>query len=539
MGYGWWSLVPPLVAIGLAIVTRRVIASLLLGSAIGVLILKDWSASWNPLTAVADLLETHLWASLCQPDHIRVFTFTALMGAMIGVIHRMGGMHGVVRSLTPWARTRRSGQMLTWVLGLLIFIDDYANTLLLGNTMRPLTDRLRISREKLAYLVDSTAAPVAGLAVISTWVAGEISYIQTGLNSLDLPGGTVDGFSVFVATIPYRFYVLWALMFVPLVALLGRDFGPMLQAERRALHDALDSSAMPSGDPPAIAADVPHRWYNAVVPVLVTLSVTVWLLLLTGALKASGAHKASGALTADVSGSSLIQFFNNGDSYLALVYGSLAGLLVAVLMAALQGILTFAQSREAAFDGARLVLPALTILWLAWAISGITGEQYLGTGKYLGGLLQSSIDVRWMPTIVFILSSFVAFSTGTSWGTMAILMPIVVGATYRMMEAQTGTTDPYAPLLIASIGSVLAGAIFGDHCSPISDTTVLSSQSSGCNHVAHVWTQLPYALVVAAISILCGTLPVGFGLPVWPLLWVGLVAMILVLRLFGRRPEVA
>ncbi len=529
MDYGWWSLVPPVVAIGLAIATRRVIASLLLGSVIGVLILKDWSANWNPLTAIADLLENHLWASLCDPEHLRVFVFTALMGAMIGVIHRMGGMHGVVRSLAPLARTRRSGQVLTWVLGLLIFIDDYANTLLLGNTMRPLTDRLGISREKLAYLVDSTAAPVAGLAVISTWVAGEISYIQTGFDNLGLPAGTVDCFSVFVATIPYRFYVLWALMFVPLIAILGRDFGPMLRAERKALHPARRTPTGLQSEPDAVADDVPHRWYNAVVPVLVTLGVTVWLLLLTGA------HKLNQPLAIGDSSSSLIEFFNNGNSYLALVYGSLAGLLVAMLMAAGQRLLTFAQSREAAFNGARLVLPALAILWLAWTISGITGKEYLGTGEFLGGLLQNSLDARWMPTIVFVLSSFVAFSTGTSWGTMAILMPIVVGATYRMIENQAGSTDPYAPLLMAAIGSVLSGAIFGDHCSPISDTTVLSSQSSGCNHVAHVWTQLPYALLVAVVAILCGTVPVGFGISVWPLLALGLLVMIVLLRIVGRR----
>ena len=189
MDYGWWSLVPPVVAIvsGDCHATRGRVAAARVGGR--ALILKDWSANWNPFTAVEDLLETHLWTSLCDEDHIRVFAFTALMGAMIGVIHRIGGMHGVVRSLAPLARTRRGGQLLTWLLGLLIFIDDYANSLLLGNTMRPLTDRLRISREKLAYLVDSTAAPVAGLAVISTWVAGEIGYIEAGFESLDLPAG--------------------------------------------------------------------------------------------------------------------------------------------------------------------------------------------------------------------------------------------------------------------------------------------------------------------------------------------------------------
>ncbi len=529
MNYGWWSLLPPIVAIGLAIATRRVVASLLLGSAVGTLILKDWSANWNPFTAVEDLLETHLWTSLCAEDHIRVFAFTACMGAMIGVIHHMGGMHGVVRSLTPLARSRRGGQLLTWVLGLLIFIDDYANTLLLGNTMRPLTDRLQISREKLAYLVDSTAAPVAGLAVISTWVAGEIGYIEAGFQGLDLPPPSVDGFEVFVATIPYRFYVLWALLFVPLIALWGRDFGPMLEAERRVLRAGGRVSSTARVEATDRREDVPQRWYNAVVPILVTLGVTVWLLLITGS------HEVAPEALENFTWRSLIEVFGKGNSYLSLLYGSLAGLFAAMLLAWWQGIMTFAQSRVAAFDGAKLVLPALIILWLAWALSGITNKENLGTGEFLGTLLQQSLHVRWMPTIVFVLSSFVAFSTGTSWGTMGILMPIVVGATFSMLQQQVGSSDPHATILTASIGSVLAGAIFGDHCSPISDTTVLSSQASGCNHVAHVWTQLPYALVVAVVSILFGTLPVGFGISVWPLLAIGSAALIVIVRLFGRR----
>lgn len=531
MDYGWWSVVPPVAAIVLAIASRRVVPSLLIGVAIGSLILKDWSANWNPLTAVGDLMETHLWTSLADEQHLRVFVFTALMGAMIGVIHRCGGMQGAVNSLAPLARSRRGGQLMTWMLGLLIFIDDYANSLLLGNTMRPLTDRLRISREKLAYLVDSTAAPVSGLAVISTWVAGEIGYIESGFQSLDLPQPGVDGFGIFVATIPYRFYVLFALAFVPLVAWLGRDFGPMLAAERNewkkresAAHaESPAASSSPSGPP--------QRWYNAVVPILITLGVTIWLLILTGA-QAVDSRQA-----AELSWRGVVQVFGNGDSYLALVYGSLAGLLSAMLLARTQRLLSGRELRTAAFDGARLVIPALTILWLAWALSGITGKEHLGTGQYLGGLLQQSVDVRWMPTIVFVLSSFVAFSTGTSWGTMGILMPIVVSATYRMMESQIGTANPYDTLLIASIGSVLAGAIFGDHCSPISDTTVLSSQASGCNHVAHVWTQLPYALVVAIVSMGAGTIPAGFGVPVWPLLAVGIGSLAVLLFVFGKRVE--
>ena len=532
MNYGWWSIVPPIVAITLAIATRRVVASLLLGSVVGAVILKDWDTSWNALTILEDLCENHLWKNLCDPDHLRVFVFTSMMGAMIGVIHRTGGMQGVVDSLAPLARTRRGGHLLTWFLGLLIFIDDYANSLLLGNTMRPLTDRLRISREKLAYLVDSTAAPVAGLALISTWVAGEIGFIEAGFKSLNLPAGTVDGFSVFVATIPYRFYVLLALLFVPMVGLMGRDFGPMLRAERNTLRcrneleEASDLAAIPN-------KEKSKRWLNAVVPIVVTLVVTVGLLLLTG-------YRETPTASAELSSwRRAIQVFGAGDSYLALMYGSGAGMLAAMLMGRAQKILTFAETRAAAFHGATLVLPALIILWLAWTLSGITDKDHLGTGVFLGSQLQEAIDVRWMPTIVFVLSSLVAFSTGTSWGTMGILMPIVVDSTYRMMQAQSGVDDPYSPVLIASVGSVLAGAIFGDHCSPISDTTVLSSQASSCNHVAHVWTQLPYALLVAAVSIFLGTIPVGFGVSVWPLLGIGIVALAIALRLLGRRAEIA
>ncbi len=536
MQYGWLSLLPPIVAIGLAIATRRVLASLLLGIAVGCLILKDWSVSWNPLTAVADMLESRLWVSLSAPSHLRVFTFTALMGAMIGVIHKCGGMRGVVNVLAPLARSRRGGQIMTWVLGLVIFIDDYANSLLLGNTMQPLTDRLHISREKLAYLVDSTAAPVSGLAVISTWVAGEIGYIESGFTNLKLEHGPVDGFGIFIATIPYRFYVLWALLLVPLIGWLGRDFGPMLKAERREwLRGQRGESYATHQHAPTDddTAPIPERWFNAVIPIVVTLVVTVWLLVVTGRNKMA-------PTTEELSvWQMLIQVFGKGDSYLSLVYGSLAGLVSAIVLGMGQKLHTFDELRAAAWRGAQLVIPALAILWLAWALSDITGKENLGTGEYLGSLLQQRIDIRWMPTMVFILASIVAFSTGTSWGTMGILMPIVVGATYRMMQQQVGGVDPNDPLMIASIGSVLAGAIFGDHCSPISDTTVLSSQASGCNHVAHVWTQMPYALLVAAVSIVCGTLPAGYGAPAWACLLSGSIVLAILLLVLGRRVEVA
>ena len=515
--FGWLSLIPPLVAILLAIATRRVVGALLAGVYIGSLILTDG----NPIKALEIACEGHLWPSILDPDHLRVFAFTAIMGAMVGVMQRAGGFLAIVQGLTPFARTRRDGQLIVWGLGLILFFDDYANSLLLGNTMRPLIDRLKISRAKLAYLVDSTAAPVSGLALVSTWVAGEIGFIQQGFSNVEL-AESVDGLQVFIATIPYRFYVLWSLLFVPMVALAGRDLGAMWQAEQAA---AAAGSAPPSEFPGTDSTTDAH-WWDAVLPIFAVVGVTIWLIVETG----------SRALEAEsVSDPSWLQTFGRGNSYLALMYGASAGLATAILIALGRRTLSFAQVKSSAMSGAQQVAPALVILWLAWTLSGLTGEPHLGTGRYLADVLQGAVDVRWMPTVVFVLASLVAFATGTSWGTMGILMPLVIAATFAMLTEQGNQIGPNEPLLVAAIGSVLAGAIFGDHCSPISDTTVLSSQASGCNHIEHVRTQMPYALLVAAVSVVFGTLPVGFGFSPWVLLPIGVVALFVALQLLGRR----
>lgn len=523
--FGCLSLLPPLVAIALAITTRKVIISLAAGIGTGLVLVasetpmdandSSWQYAFRCVKTFAVELDSHLWRSLSNSDHLRVFAFTLLMGAMVGVMRKSGGMEAIVRSIAPLARSRRGGQLTVWLLGLIVFFDDYANTLLLGNTMRPLADRLRISREKLAYLVDATAAPVSGLALISTWVATEISYVQTGLDDVQL-ADQPTAFAVFVATIPYRFYVLWALVLVPLVGLLGRDFGPMLRAERQALAKPRAAEDESRGEP--------AHWANALFPVLTVVAVTVVLILVTGAASLDGAAP------------TLMNVFGKGDSYVALVYGSLMGLLVAMLLPRMNTCLTWPDIQQAAGNGAKQVSVALVILWLAWALSGLTESEYLGTGAYLGELLRDGLDPRFLPTLVFVLASVVAFSTGTSWGTMGILTPLVVSVSAQLLSAGGSPVVSTNPILVASIGSVLAGAIFGDHCSPISDTTVLSSQASGCKHVAHVRTQLPYALTVGGLSVICGTLPIGFGVSVWVLLPLGVIALVVCLLLIGREP---
>ena len=568
---GWLCVLPPLLTIVLAIVSQRVVVSLVLGIMLGVGLMQtlppqapqpdvdaqtalqppiqaapsddNYQAEPPSGTAVApavklssnwlarflySLCEEHLWKSLVDEDHLRVFAFTSLLGMQVALIHRAGGMQGIVALAMPLARSRRGGQVLTWFLGMVIFIDDYANTLLLGSTMRPLTDRLKISREKLAYLVDSTAAPVSGLALVSTWVATEISTMQIGYvdAGIDIGG---DTFGIFVQTIPGRFYVLYTLLFVLLCGLMCRDFGPMLTAERRAQRKPLDAPAMDD----SLQSDAPPRALNAIAPIVITVVVVAWLLIVTGRQKL-GMGEPLPTTIQDWG-----KLIGQGDTYVSLLYGALAGLVSIMLLIRVQKCVRLDGIRAGLVEGFLHILPAMVILWLAWTLSRLTGNDQLRTGAYVAAqLTELDVAVGWMPTIVFLLSSGIAFSTGTSWGTMAIVMPIVIPLVFGLLKSQLGIAPPADHyILIASIGSVLAGAIFGDHCSPISDTTILSSRSSSCDHIAHVRTQMPYALTVGLVSIVFGTIPAGFGVSSWLILPVGAISLVVILWLVGRRVD--
>lgn len=549
--FGWLSIAPPVAAIVLAIVTRRVLLSLFLGLAVGSLILKGG----NPVAATIDLLEDQLWQTVIQPDKLRVFAFSMMLSAMIGVIQVAGGMRGMVEWLTPWARSRRSGQIVVWLLGMLVFFDDYANCLLVGGSMRPSCDKLRISREKLAFLVDATAAPVAGVALVSTWIAIELDYIRDGIQNLEpaLAAG-LNPFELFVACIPYRFYVIQMLLFVPLTAMLKRDFGPMLAAEQRAVdgkipHWASDEfTADPYDDGQGIHTS---HWSIAVVPLLVTCIGSLWLIYATGAARIAE------------SGEELTGFarfraaFGSGNSSVALYYGGLVGLLVAVALGRWWAGIAAKRLAWAAGMGAKMVLPALLILILAGTMSRMTGNrsvagnvstqayefagERLYTGDYLKGLLVSVSEntdrdlTAWLPSVVFVLASVIAFCTGTSYGTMGILVPMVIPLAAALYGATTPEQLSANPVFLCAMGSVLAGAIFGDHCSPISDTTILSALAGGCDHMAHVNTQLPYAVAVAGVAVFGGTVLVGMGVSVWLLLPLQTAALVGVLLVVGRQ----
>jgi Na+/H+ antiporter NhaC len=383
--------------------------------------------------------------------------------------------------------------------------------------MRPMTDRLRISREKLAFLVDATAAPVSSLALISSWIAVEVGYIEDQLLHLGIER---DAYLTFIETIPYRFYPLLMLFFVAWVAVRGRDFGPMLVAERRAVHDGLP---MRPGSSPAsnfhdeeVPEDVVGRPMNAVVPVLVVVVIAAVGIYVDGRAKvvASGIDP------------SLRNIVGEASSSAALLWASGAGCVAGLAMSLASGSLTLGGAMDAWLSGVRGMMLAALILVLAWALGDVCRD--LHTAEFLIGLIGDQLAPMWIPAVVFVLAALVSFATGTSWGTMAILFPLVVPLAHQVAPGNEG-------ILLGTISSILAGAVWGDHCSPISDTTILSSMAASCDHMDHVRTQLPYALAVGVSGLLCAEIPVAAGLyGPWMGLAISALVMIIGFELLSR-----
>ena len=528
---GWASVLPPLLAIALALIFREVVTALFAGVWLGAFFV----VGLDPIKATGRLVDLFVVPAVADADHAAIMVFTLFLGAMVGVVSRNGGTQGIVKAVEPLARTPRRGKLATWGAGMAIFFDDYANTLIVGNTMRPITDRLKISREKLAYLVDSTAAPVAALIPVSTWVGYEISLIGDGFEiaSAQTPEAagvllSASSFTIFVQTIPYLFYPLLALAFVFMTSLSGRDFGPMARAELRAA--AGKGLYAPDATLPTDTAaeemqpkeGAPQQWWNAGVPVLTVIFVVLFTLYATGR---AGAGPDAG----------LRDVFGEAESYNALLWGSLAGAVVAIALSLGQRLLTLRECIDAAVGGFKSMMIAMVILVLAWSLGSVT--EVIGTSLFLQAILSDRIAVQLIPLIVFATSGAMAFATGTSWGTMAIMLPVAIPLVVGLGGADILPGGPMEAVLLGSIASVLAGAIWGDHCSPISDTTVLSSTASACDHVDHVKTQLPYALVVGILAMLLGNLGTAYGLPPMAGLLIGIVILAGLLRVLGTPVE--
>ena len=531
---GILTILPPLVAIILALIFKDVLIALFLGIFTGALLINRFDI----IASFFNVVDKYVLEAIADKDRASIVIFTLLLGGMVGIISKSGGVKGIVDTLSRKVTSSKSTQFYTWLMGILIFFDDYTNTLVVGNTMRPLTDKWKVSREKLAYIVDSTAAPMASIALISTWIGFEISLISQQLKAYNVDA---DAYQLFLSSLPYRFYPILAMVFVFLVFSLRRDFGPMLKAEKRAREGKLmKDNAVPLADFEssglAPSESTSARWYNGLIPIFVVITFTFGGLYISGkaALLAEGNALAQRSLFDILTSSRVIQnlgtIVSSADSFKVLLWASLMGVCTALMMAWIQKILKLRELITAFVQGIKSMIMAIIILILAWSLGVVLTE--LKTADFLVSLLSSRIDFHFFPAIVFIFSGAISFSTGTSWGTIAIMYPLVLPVIIVLMKSAAN----FEYFLVLTISSVLAGAVFGDHCSPISDTTIMSSMASSCDHIDHVKTQIPYAFAMAMIALFIGILPVSFGVPYLVSILAAAGLAVLLLLVLGKKP---
>ncbi|MEC7841997.1 MAG: Na+/H+ antiporter NhaC family protein [Candidatus Latescibacterota bacterium] len=537
-GTDGWSLFPPLVAVLVAIATGRLILGLVtaLCGAAALSLTGDPSFVQWPWLVFRRALVDFVWLPLSQSFQLYILAFTASLIGMVRVISLAGGTQGIADLLVRKAGGARSSRLAVFLLGLAIFFDDYANTMVVGTTMRPVADRFRVSREKLAYLVDSTAAPVAGIAIISTWIGYEVGLLQDAMTEV---GAGISGYELFFRSLPSRFYCFLTLAMVGLSVLLRRDFGPMLRAERRAQRtgEVVRPGSTPVtggreeqgfGPAPGVVPD----WRVAAFPVgLVIFGVLAGMHLDTLSAPEVVLVRSEHSF---FSRQYWTIVFSHADGarimFLAAVSGTVAALLLAVTRkasgAATRRPVPLSRAVTVWLGGITGFHRALVILVLAWAIKEAC--KAVGTSTYLIASLGSSMPPGLLPIIVFLLASIVAFAIGTSWTTMAILLPTTVPLAFSMGGL---------PLTVLVSAAVLDGAIFGDHCSPISDTTVLSSIAAACDHMDHVKTQIPYALASMSVAATFGYLGTALLWPAYAGLALGALAIAGGLLAFGGDPE--
>ncbi len=514
----WCSIVPPVLAIFLAFLTRRVILSLGVAFVVGSLLTRVPAAplvvgSWFDGFQTAGVLAV---GTITDPENLKILVFIPPVFVMIELIIASGGFNGVILWLLKWIKGKKSAQAQTAILGVLCFVDDYANAMIVGSMMQPVTDRFGISREKLAFIVDATSAPITGLAVVSTWIAMEVGLFASVSAEL---GFGMSGYSMFFDALAFRFYCLFMIMFVFVNIFSGRDFGPMKKAEESAID--------PSEDGGEFSLKVKGRAANALIPLGGFLLYHVMNLWLDGwgpALLFEGSSAASWGYWQDVIGAS-------ENTTVVLARAAVFGLLLALLCGVISRSLRLRVIVQCFWNGIKRTILPSCILLLAWALKGCCDA--LGTDAFLTEILAGRISPYAYPAILFLVASITSFATGTSWGTMAILIPTAIPIAFALDGETYGLTT------MISLGAVLDGAIFGDHCSPISDTTIISSMSSNCNLMQHVRTQLPYSLFVAVVAIVCGYIPAVFGLAwIWSLLLAVAVTIVMFVILAVKKQSV-
>lgn len=455
----FWALVPPIVAIVLALITKEVYSSLFVGILVGALFYSGGSLEGT----ITHVFNDGLVSVLSDSYNVGILIFLVVLGSMVGLMNKAGGSAAFGRFAKEKIKSKADAQLATILLGVLIFIDDYFNCLTVGSVMRPVTDSHKISRAKLAYLIDATAAPVCIIAPISSWAAAVTGFVEGE-----------DGFSIFIKAIPYNYYALLTILTMILLIVFKVDFGSMRKHEINAENGDLFTSGSIQ-----TVTESPDNAKGGVIDLIIPIA-TLIISCVIGMIYTGGAFEGVGFAEA----------FANSDASVGLAIGSICAMLLTVIIYLIRKVLTFKECMECLPEGFKAMVPAILILTFAWTLKAMTDS--LGAKEFVAGMMEQSAAgfVNFLPAIIFLVGCFLAFATGTSWGTFGILIPIVV--------AIFQNTNP--TLMIISISACMAGAVCGDHCSPISDTTIMASAGAQCDHVNHVSTQLPYAITVAAVS---------------------------------------
>ena len=497
-----WSLVPPLIAITLALVTKEVYSSLFIGIISGALLY----TGFNFEGTVNHTFKDGVIAVLSDSYNVGILVFLVILGAMVQLMNKAGGSAAFGEWASKHIKTRVGAQLATIVLGVLIFIDDYFNCLTVGSVMRPVTDKHQVSRAKLAYLIDATAAPVCIIAPISSWAAAVSGFVK-GENGLKL----------FISSIPYNYYAILTIIMMVSLTIFKADFGPMAKHERNAIKgDIYTTPDRPFENFAPEKTNTRGKVIDLVIPIISLIVCCIIGMIYTGGFFDGGV--------------SFIDAFANSDASVGLVYGSFFALVITVVLYLIRNVLSFKDCMDCVPEGFKAMVPAILILTFAWSLKAMTDS--LGAKEFVAGLISGSAEdfMNFLPAIIFLIACFLSFATGTSWGTFGILIPIVVDA----FNGQDRS------LMIIAISACMAGAVCGDHCSPISDTTIMASAGAQCNHVNHVSTQLPYALVAAIASALT-FLAAGFIRTAWISLIIGIAIMavcIFVIKTLSDRKKI-
>lgn len=484
-----WALVPPVVAIGLALITKEVYSSLFVGILMGGLLY----SGFNFELTITHIFEDGIIGSLSDSYNVGILVFLVILGAMVCLMNKAGGSAAFGQFAAARIHSRVGAQLATIVLGVLIFIDDYFNCLTVGSVMRPVTDKFKVSRAKLSYLIDATAAPVCIIAPISSWAAAVTGFVEGE-----------DGFSIFMRAIPYNFYAILTIVMMVAMVLMKVEFGSMRTHEENAVKgDLYTTPGRPYGQAREELEETKGTVIDLLIPIISLIVCCVIGMLYTGGF---------------FSGTDFVTAFSESDASLGLTFGSFFGLIITIGLYQVRRVLRFSECMACIPEGFKAMVPAIMILTFAWSLKAMTDS--LGADVYVAGVVEASAKgfLNFLPAIIFIVGCLLAFATGTSWGTFGILIPIVV-AVFQNSNPQ---------LMIISISACMAGAVCGDHCSPISDTTIMASAGAQCEHVNHVMTQLPYAITAAAVSFLT-YIVAGFVQSAWVALPVGILLMVAVL----------